>query len=79
MDFISISPSASRRPFHRKPVLLPDRCHSRHADRRSPGIGATATIAMLLPITFQLEPVSSLIMLAGIYYGRSMAVRPRRS
>jgi putative tricarboxylic transport membrane protein len=36
-----------------------------------PGIGATATIAMLLPITFQLEPVSSLIMLAGIYYGAS--------
>ncbi|MGH6762882.1 MAG: tripartite tricarboxylate transporter permease [Phyllobacterium sp.] len=34
-----------------------------------PGIGATATIAMLLPITFALEPVSSLIMLAGIYYG----------
>ena len=34
-----------------------------------PGIGATATIAMLLPITFQLEPVTSLIMLAGIYYG----------
>ena len=34
-----------------------------------PGIGATATIAMLLPITFQLESVSSLIMLAGIYYG----------
>ena len=34
-----------------------------------PGIGPVATIAMLLPITFQLEPVSSLIMLAGIYYG----------
>lgn len=34
-----------------------------------PGIGATATIAMLLPITFQLSPASSLIMLAGIYYG----------
>jgi putative tricarboxylic transport membrane protein len=34
-----------------------------------PGIGATATIAMLLPITFQLESVTSLIMLAGIYYG----------
>ncbi|MBL8584250.1 MAG: tripartite tricarboxylate transporter permease [Rhizobiaceae bacterium] len=34
-----------------------------------PGIGATATIAMLLPITFQLEPVSALIMLSGIYYG----------
>jgi TctA family transporter len=34
-----------------------------------PGVGATATIAMLLPITFGLEPVSALIMLAGIYYG----------
>jgi putative tricarboxylic transport membrane protein len=35
-----------------------------------PGIGATATIAMLLPITYQIgEPVTSLIMLAGIYYG----------
>ena len=34
-----------------------------------PGIGAVATIAMLLPITFGLPPVSSLIMLAGIYYG----------
>jgi len=35
-----------------------------------PGIGATATIAMLLPITFGIgDPVSSLIMLAGIYYG----------
>src|SRR3546814_11212230 len=34
-----------------------------------PGIGSTATIAMLLPLTFQLEPVSSLIMLAGLYYG----------
>ena len=34
-----------------------------------PGIGPTATIAMLLPITFSLSPVGSLIMLAGIYYG----------
>ena len=34
-----------------------------------PGIGPTATIAMLLPITFGLEPVTSLIMPAGIYYG----------
>jgi TctA family transporter len=34
-----------------------------------PGIGPVATIAMLLPITFQLEPVGALIMLAGIYYG----------
>ncbi len=34
-----------------------------------PGIGPVATISMLLPITFKLEPTSSLIMLAGIYYG----------
>ncbi len=35
-----------------------------------PGIGPTATIAMLLPITFQIgDPTSALIMLAGIYYG----------
>jgi len=34
-----------------------------------PGIGPVATIAMLLPITFYLPPVSALIMLAGIYYG----------
>ena len=34
-----------------------------------PGIGPTATIAMLLPITFSLSPESALIMLAGIYYG----------
>ena len=34
-----------------------------------PGIGAMATIAMLLPITFYVPPDSGLIMLAGIYYG----------
>ena len=34
-----------------------------------PGIGPTATIAMLLPITFTFSPVTALIMLAGIYYG----------
>src|SRR6187399_2615749 len=34
-----------------------------------PGIGPVATIAMLLPITFNLNPLSALIMLAGIYYG----------
>lgn len=34
-----------------------------------PGIGPTATIALLLPITFRLPPVEATIMLAGIYYG----------
>jgi TctA family transporter len=34
-----------------------------------PGIGPVPTIAMLLPITFNLDPIAALIMLAGIYYG----------
>src|SRR5512144_126111 len=34
-----------------------------------PGLGPPATIAMLLPLTFRLEPTSAMIMLAGIYYG----------
>ena len=34
-----------------------------------PGIGPTATVALLLPVTVSLSPVTALIMLAGIYYG----------
>jgi TctA family transporter len=34
-----------------------------------PGLGPVATIAMLLPITFGLPPVTALIMLSGIFYG----------
>ncbi|MDH5343339.1 MAG: tripartite tricarboxylate transporter permease, partial [Betaproteobacteria bacterium] len=34
-----------------------------------PGLGPAATIAMLLPLTFQMHPTSAVIMLAGIYYG----------
>src|SRR3990172_6874865 len=34
-----------------------------------PGVGPIATITMLLPITFGLDPTGALIMLAGIYYG----------
>jgi len=34
-----------------------------------PGLGPLATIAMLLPITFNMAPVTALILLAGIYYG----------
>jgi TctA family transporter len=34
-----------------------------------PGIGPVSTIAMLLPLTFAFDPITSLIMLAGIYYG----------
>jgi Uncharacterized protein conserved in bacteria len=34
-----------------------------------PGLGPLATISMLLPFTFGLDPTAALIMLAGIYYG----------
>jgi putative tricarboxylic transport membrane protein len=34
-----------------------------------PGIGPALTVALLLPITFRLEPASALILFAGIYYG----------
>ena len=34
-----------------------------------PGIGPAMTVALLLPLTFGLEPVPALIMFAGIYYG----------
>ena len=34
-----------------------------------PGIGPVATVAMLLPLTFNLDPAAAMIMLAGIYYG----------
>jgi putative tricarboxylic transport membrane protein len=34
-----------------------------------PGVGPIATITMLLPVTFGMEPAGAIIMLAGIYYG----------
>ncbi len=34
-----------------------------------PGLGPAATVALLIPLTFALPPVSSFIMLGGIYYG----------
>jgi putative tricarboxylic transport membrane protein len=34
-----------------------------------PGIGPALTVALLLPVTFSLEPIAALIMFAGIYYG----------
>src|ERR671928_1103281 len=34
-----------------------------------PGIGPALTIAVLLPITFTLDPISAFIMFGGIYYG----------
>jgi len=34
-----------------------------------PGIGPTAGIALLIPVTYGMDPTSALIMMAGIYYG----------
>ena len=34
-----------------------------------PGIGPAAAIALLLPVTFHIEPVGAVIMLAGLFYG----------
>ncbi|SMD22938.1 tripartite tricarboxylate transporter permease [Kibdelosporangium aridum] len=34
-----------------------------------PGLGPSAGIAILLPLTFQLEPAGAIVMLAAVYYG----------
>jgi len=34
-----------------------------------PGIGAPTAVALLLPLTFSINPTSAIIMFAGIYYG----------
>jgi putative tricarboxylic transport membrane protein len=34
-----------------------------------PGIGPAMTVALLLPVTYNLEPTGAIIMLAGIFYG----------
>lgn len=34
-----------------------------------PGVGTLATMSLLFPITYVLEPTAALIMLAGIWYG----------
>ena len=44
-----------------------------------PGLGPAATIALLLPVTYHLDTVSAIIMLAGIYTAASTAARPPRS
>lgn len=50
-------------------TLLPGRGHLRNVNWVLPGLGPTAGTALLLPLTFALEPVSAIIMLSGIYYG----------
>jgi len=43
-----------------------------------PGLGPAATIAMLLPLTYKMDPAGGIIMMAGIYYGAKYAARPPR-
>ncbi len=38
-----------------------------------PGIGTLASLSLLFPITFHLEPTAALVMLAGIFYGTTYA------
>ncbi|MBM2614653.1 tripartite tricarboxylate transporter permease [Actinoplanes sp. LDG1-06] len=38
-----------------------------------PGIGPAPAVALLLPLTFRLDPTAALIMFAGVYYGGSSA------
>jgi putative tricarboxylic transport membrane protein len=38
-----------------------------------PGLTSTGTIAMLLPLAFNMDPVTGVIMMAGIYYGSNFA------
>ncbi|HUF41788.1 MAG TPA: tripartite tricarboxylate transporter permease, partial [Verrucomicrobiae bacterium] len=38
-----------------------------------PGLTSTGTIAMLLPLAFKMDPVTGMIMMAGIYYGSNFA------
>ena len=46
-----------------------DRRAARHRVGVLPGIGPAMTVALLLPLTYGLEPTSAFIMFAGIYYG----------
>src|SRR3989337_2966135 len=34
-----------------------------------PGIGSVTTVALLIPITFGMNPTAGLILMAGVYYG----------
>src|SRR3546814_5112059 len=34
-----------------------------------PGLGPTAAVSLLLPVSIMLDPTSAIILLAGIYYG----------
>ncbi len=44
-----------------------------------PGLGAPNGVALLLPLTFTMSPVSAIILLSCMYWGRCSAVRSPRS
>ena len=56
-----------------------DRDHAGTAVGVLPGIGPAMTLALLLPLTYELEPTSAFIMFAGIYYGGMYGVDDDRS
>ena len=69
MDQLSLLAEGFATRSPREPALGAARGHDRHAVGVLPGIGPALTVALLLPITFKLEPASALILFAGIYYG----------
>lgn len=44
-----------------------------------PGLGAPNGVSLLLPLTFSMDPISAIILLSCMYWGRSSADRPHRS
>ncbi len=52
-----------------KPPVVPAGHDAGHRHRRAPGLGPALTIALLLPITFKVDPTAAFILFAGIYYG----------
>ena len=52
-----------------EPRFRAHRLHARHADRRAAGLGPAAGTAILIPLTFKLDPTGAIIMLCAIYYG----------
>ncbi len=41
-----------------------------------PGLGSSMAVALLLPVTFSLDPTAAFIMFAGVYFGGLSATPP---
>ena len=70
MDALSaLADGFRRRADAHEPAVGACRRDARHRVGVLPGIGPALTVALLLPVTFSLDPISAFIMFAGIYYG----------